>query len=325
MLKPIVVLMIASLITVSLLGCGGGGGGGGIQVTFLAPLGNPAYPQGTQITLQVAATGGTAGIDRVVFTANGTPVGTATTSPYTVIWNTDGYAVGAYNVVATAYDNSAPEQSGTASITVNLESSGVTVAFTSPPEASRTVNVGATVPLAVTVSAPTSVQQVEFYANGTLLTTDLAAPWGYSWLTTGLPAGSYTILAKAYDSSVPPKTGSASIVIQITSGGSLNPTVQITSPLSGALVTGTVVINFTAQAQASGATIAQVQATMGGQVQNVAGGTQTVTDSVSFNTLGMTDGAQTVVITATDSGARTGSASVTLNVSNGSGPPPPPF
>jgi chitinase len=321
----LVVLTVTAWFALSLLGCGGGGGSAGVLVVFLAPVGSPVnYTQGAGVTLQVTAAGGTSGINRVVFTANGVPLGTDTASPYTLVWNTDGYAVGSYSVVATAYDNSSPEQSGTATVTINLQSSGVVVAFTSPTEANRTVTAGTVVPLIVSVT-PAGVQRVEFTANGSPINTDLVAPWSYSWQTTGLAPGSYTIVAKAYDNSAPPVTGSASIVIQVTTSTSLDPTVQITSPHTGTQVTGTVTIAFLAQAQAPGAAITQVQVTMGNQTKTVAGSAQTLNSSVNFDTTGMTDGSKQVTALAQDSTARTGSASLNLTVANGDGPPPPPW
>ncbi|OKJ33733.1 cellulose 1,4-beta-cellobiosidase [Micromonospora sp. TSRI0369] len=56
----------------------------------------------------------------------------------------------------------------------------------------------ADVPLTATASDPDgTISKVEFYRNGLLVNTDTTAPYGYDLLD--LPAGSYTVQAKAYD------------------------------------------------------------------------------------------------------------------------------
>jgi hypothetical protein len=72
------------------------------------------------------------------------------------------------------------------------------VNITSPAD-----NANFTAPANVTLSATATdaegpVARVEFYRNGMLVNTDTAAP--YEYLMSGLPAGSYTAQARAYDS-----------------------------------------------------------------------------------------------------------------------------
>lgn len=56
----------------------------------------------------------------------------------------------------------------------------------------------ADVPLTATASDPDgTISKVEFYRNGLLVNTDTTAPYGYT--LEDLPAGSYTVQAKAYD------------------------------------------------------------------------------------------------------------------------------
>ncbi|MFB9238825.1 glycoside hydrolase family 48 protein, partial [Plantactinospora siamensis] len=66
----------------------------------------------------------------------------------------------------------------------------------------------ADVPLTATASDPDgSISKVEFYRNGLLVNTDTTAP--YSYTLTGLPAGDYTVQAKAYDNGTPALTATA--------------------------------------------------------------------------------------------------------------------
>ncbi|MCZ7428561.1 cellulose binding domain-containing protein [Micromonospora sp. WMMA1949] len=72
-----------------------------------------------------------------------------------------------------------------------------------PPTVSLSVPSGpfeapADVPLTATAGdADGTISKVEFYRNGLLVNTDTTAPYGYDLLD--LPAGSYTVQAKAYD------------------------------------------------------------------------------------------------------------------------------
>jgi len=97
------------------------------------------------------------------------------------------FAVTAYNTAGeSSYSNivSVPEQtSPTTSISypANNASVGGTVAIT----ASATDNVGVT--------------SVGFYVNGVLQGTDTSAPYTYSWNTSSLASGTYTLTSRAYD------------------------------------------------------------------------------------------------------------------------------
>ena len=75
---------------------------------------------------------------------------------------------------------------------------------TTPPTVSVTSPAGgATVSGTVTINAKASdnvgVTKVEFYIDGTLLSTDTTSPYSASWNTTTAANGSHTIAAKAYD------------------------------------------------------------------------------------------------------------------------------
>jgi hypothetical protein len=60
-----------------------------------------------------------------------------------------------------------------------------TVSITSPAAG----NVSGTVTIAANAADNVGVSRVEFYVNGTLVGTDNAAPYTYSWNTTTLPNG----------------------------------------------------------------------------------------------------------------------------------------
>jgi poly(hydroxyalkanoate) depolymerase family esterase len=55
------------------------------------------------------------------------------------------------------------------------------------------------VDLTATASDAIGVTKVEFFANGSLLGVDLAAPYSYTWNTLDVANGSYALMAKAFD------------------------------------------------------------------------------------------------------------------------------
>jgi len=91
-----------------------------------------------------------------------------------------------------------------------------------PPTVDLTVPAGpfeapADVPLTATASDPDgTITKVEFYRNGLLVNTDTTAPYGYT--LEDLPAGSYTVQAKAYDNANLTATDEAAFTVTPASG-----------------------------------------------------------------------------------------------------------
>jgi len=65
------------------------------------------------------------------------------------------------------------------------------------PQAGASYAASSDVSISATATDDGSIARVEFYAGTTLLNTDTAAPYAYTW--SGVPAGSYDIRAIAYD------------------------------------------------------------------------------------------------------------------------------
>ncbi|WP_043714905.1 glycoside hydrolase family 48 protein [Kutzneria sp. 744] len=90
-----------------------------------------------------------------------------------------------------------------------------TVSLTSP-KSTDSYNAPATIPLAATASdSDGTISKVEFYAGDTLLATDTTAPYAGSWTT--VPAGTYSITAKAYDDKGA-STSSSPVSVKVLSG-----------------------------------------------------------------------------------------------------------
>ena len=163
-------------------------------ISITAP-GNNASVSGTvSITANAADN---VGVAKVEFYVNGALQATDTASPYLFPWNTASLAAGTYALTAKAYD--AANNVGQSS-TVNVS----VVHDTTPPTASLTSPVsGSTLSGTVTITAGATdnigVTKIELYANGTLMTAGNVSPLSYSWNTSTVANGSYTLTAKAYD------------------------------------------------------------------------------------------------------------------------------
>lgn len=118
-----------------------------------------------------------------------------------------------------------------------------TVSITAPVN-NATVN--GSVMVQVTAMDNTAVTRVEIAINGTVRQTLTSAPYTWTWSTTGLPNGMYTIRANAYDAA----SNSAFAESRVTLSGGVNdtraPTVNVTAPATGATVSGIVSITATA-------------------------------------------------------------------------------
>ena len=161
------------------------------SVSFTAPSSGAAV-RGA-VTLQVSASDNHS-VSKVEFYDGSTLLGTDTTAPYALGWDTTAVAEGSHSLTAKAYDAAGNINNGY--ITLQVDNTVPTVAITSPAA-------GTTLSSQITVSANASdnhsVTKVEFYDGATLIGTDTTSPYSVTWKTTQVPAGSHTLTAKAYD------------------------------------------------------------------------------------------------------------------------------
>src|SRR3954451_6691057 len=119
-----------------------------------------------------------------------------------------------------------------------------TVSLTQPANGA-TFTPPATVSLAATAAdADGTVAKVEFFNGSTKLGEDATAPYSYDW--TGVPAGTYTLTAKATDD-LGATTTSAAATITVRAANT-PPTVTITAPRSGAVFSWHTDVNIAADA-----------------------------------------------------------------------------
>lgn len=136
------------------------------------------------------------GVTKVEFYVNGTLAATDTATPYLYSWNTSALTPGTYTLMVKAYDAAGNVGSASEAVTVANDTAAPTVSLTAP---STGASLTGTATLSASATDNIGVTKVEFYANGTLLTATNVAPYGYTWNTSAVANGSYTITAKAYD------------------------------------------------------------------------------------------------------------------------------
>ncbi|MFN3402563.1 MAG: Ig-like domain-containing protein [Cytophagaceae bacterium] len=232
--------------------------GGNVTVTPANNCGS-----GTSTSLAVAVQGGAASVSInasatsispgtiVTFTAsavnggtsptyqwrkNGVNISGATSATYSTsaISNND-----AFSCIMTSNAScvsGSPATSNTITITVMTNvNQNPTVSITSPAN-NEILNAPASVNIAVNASDPDgTISKVEFFNGSTMLGEDLTSPYTFQW--NNVPAGTYTISARATDNSGATATSSVAIQVRTsTSGPNQLPTVTITSPANGAFI-----------------------------------------------------------------------------------------
>src|SRR5207247_1189939 len=100
-----------------------------------------------------------------------------------------------------------------------------------------------------------SVTKVEFFAGATLLGTATGSPYSFTW--TAVPAGNYSLTAKATDNQGATAT---SVAVSITvNPANVSPSVTIISPTNGAVLIAPATFTVQAIASDSDGSVAQVQ------------------------------------------------------------------
>ncbi|WP_291285607.1 Ig-like domain-containing protein [Flavobacterium sp.] len=149
-----------------------------------------------------------------------------------------------------------------------------------------------------------SISKVEFYQGETLLGIDTSSPYSFDW--TGIPSGTYQLLAKAYDN-LNAVVVSSPITVVV---GNQNPTVSIISPDDYAVFANPANITIYATASDADGTISKVEFYNGPSLL----GTST-TNPYSYHWADVPVGTYTLTAKAYDNnGGTTDSSPITVNV-----------
>jgi len=250
------------------------------------------------------------GVSKVEFYVNGSLKAVSTAAPYNYAWNTASVANGSDSLLVKAYDAAGNVGQSSASVTVNnpvADTTAPTVAISSPAN-SATVTGTATVTVSATDNV--GVSKVEFYVNGALQATDTASPYTFSWNTTAVANGSYTLTAKAYDAAGNVGQSSSSVAVNNPVADTTAPTVAISSPAAGATVSGTATISATASDNVG---VSKVEFYVNGVLK----ATDTASPySYAWNTTAVANGSYTLLAKAYDAAGNVGQSSASVTVNN---------
>src|SRR5262249_53426349 len=163
-----------------------------------------------------------------------------------------------------------------------------------------------------TASDNVGVTKVELYADGALYASGASSAFSFSWTSTAVANGSHTLMVKAYDAVG--NVGSASVIVTVSNTDATPPSAKISSPLAGATVSGAAVAVSGTASDNVGVTKVELY------VDGVLYTSTTVSAfSFSWNSTTKANGSHTLMVKAYDAANNTGSASVSVNVSNATG------
>ncbi len=286
------------------------------SVSLSTPSVGARVVAGAPVSLVATASDIDGTVTSVRFLANGTVVGTGSAAPFTATWTPT--AAGIYSVIAQATDNSGNITSSTA-VSVNVLVNQPPVVRVTTPINGASTPAGTATNLVADASDPDgTIDNVKFLINGSVLgapvTTSTSSSYTVPW--TPRSAGTYTVVAQATDN-----TGNvaSSAAVTVTVLANQSPTVVLTSPANGAVVTAGLATTLSASASDPDGTVRDVQFFANG---GSLGAAVTVRTSGSYRQQWNPDvpGIYTITATATDnSGAATSTTATVLVVNTASG------
>ena len=240
----------------------------------------------------------------VRFVLDGNPLGPEiTAAPFERTWSTTAVANGNHTLTAIARDRSGNESTSVVNVTVANDTSAPTVTLLGPQEGA---SLSGTVTLTAAAADDLEVRGVRFTVDGAPLgVEDTAAPYEASWTTTSGANGTHVIAAVARDGAGHETTTSATVTV----GNDLAaPTVTLTSPTAGAMLSGTVPLTAAANDD-----IGVVSLTF--LVDGVVSGVQTPAGR-TWNTATVVNGPHVVSVVARDAAGHETTASADVTVHN---------
>ena len=167
-------------------------------------------------------------------------LGTDSTAPYTLSWNTLATSTnnGATTLKAKAVDIAGNVRTS-AKVVVTIDNTAPTAGVSTPAYGAHVRGI---VPFTAIASDSLGLDRVEFYDGTTLLGTDYTAPYVVDWDTTIVPDGHHNLFAKVFD-----RAGNMrSSLGQPVAVDNTAPATAISAPAQNAWIRGTVQITATA-------------------------------------------------------------------------------
>ena len=174
--------------------------------------------------------------------------------------------------------------------------------------------VSGTISVMATASDNVGVTRVEFWLDGVLQASDTTAPYAWSWNTSGVANGAHALWSEAFDAAG--NSGSSTQVSVTVDNDTQAPATSITSPPSGATVSGSTLVTAAASDNVG---VTRVEFYLDGALQS----TDTTSPyEWSWNTTTAANGGHNLTSKAFDAVGNFGtSAAIAVTVSNA--PPPP--
>src|SRR5437667_8100757 len=289
--------------------------GGSLIVTVASPASGSTVSGTVSVTASVSGIGALT-VRGVQFRLDGSNLGAEdTTAPYSVPWDTTTAGNGSHTLTAVARDSlGVLWTSDPVTVTVFNDTTPPAVSITSP--ASGTIVAGT---ISVTASASDNVRVVgvQFLLDGLNAGAEVtAAPYSVSWNSTTASNGSHSLTAVARDAAGNRAT-SVAVAVTVSNGAppdTTPPMVSITSPTSGASVSGTLTMTAAASDNVG---VVGVQFLLDGA--NVRAEVTAAPYSAPWDTTTASRGSHTLTAVARDAaGNRTTSAPVSVTVVNAS-------
>ncbi len=149
------------------------------------------------VTIEAVATDPEGRLSAVDFYVDSTLIGRDDSAPYATLWTTS--TPGRYSLTAVAMDaDGGTTTSGAVPVIIAAPNQPPIASLTGPGHGTS-FSAPATIDVTANASdAEGQLTRVEFYTGTTLLGTDTTPPYTFSW--TGVPAGTHSLTAVAYDS-----------------------------------------------------------------------------------------------------------------------------
>ncbi len=277
-----------------------------VSVTAPAP---GATLRGT-VTLSANASS-SIGIKSVQFKLNGAALGSPILSPpYSTTFDTTRVGNGSYSFTAMAIDTAGTVGTSSAvAVTINNnDTTAPTVTITAPAAGATLTNF---VTISATASGVSGIASVQFKVNGSNVGSPVVSvPYSTSWDTTKVANGNYSLTAAATDTAGNVGTSPA-VAVTVSNPTNTTPTVAVTSPASGATLSGKVNVSATASDASS---VPSVQFTVDGV--NLGSAILTAPYTVPWDTTLVSNGSHTLQATARDAAGKTATAAVLVQVNN---------
>ena len=223
------------------------------EVGLTAPVNGSLLLAPGSVALAATASDADGSVARVEFFDGGVKIGEDLEAPYTAQWLSP--AVGPHELTAVATDNLGAAQKSAVVNVMIFDATGTPFARVTAPPDGHIAEGPTNMLVTAFASATDGVTNVEFFANGVSIGSDVSAPYSVIW---NAPFG--TSLLTAVASGADGRTGvsaASGVTITIPPTNVVAPVIFSQSPLAGVIVTNTltnVVVTFSERVQGVDAT-----------------------------------------------------------------------